>query len=119
MRAIANARGAAAQMRSKQMMEMFISRGLLCASLVLGVLGAPASAAERGTFTPVCAERDLQAVALIERQGEVYDASAVLAQAGLTLLQARLNCLAGDEAGALAMYDRVLRVQVVSSHPRN
>jgi hypothetical protein len=63
--------------------------------------------------------RDLQAVALIERQGEVYDASAVLAQAGLTLLQARLNCLAGDEAGALAMYDRVLRVQVVSSHPRN
>ena len=79
----------------------------------------PASAAERGTFTPACAERDLQAVALIERQGEVYDASAVLAQAGLTLLQARLNCLAGDEAGALAMYDRVLRVQVVSSHPRN
>ena len=101
------------------MMELFVSRGLLCASLVLGVLGAPASAAERGSFTPVCAERDLRAFALIERQGEVNGASAVLAEAGLTLLQARLKCLAGDEAGALAMYDRVLRVQVVSSYPRN
>ena len=100
------------------MMELFVSRGLLCASLVLGVLGAPASAAERGTFTPVCAERDLRAVALIERQGEVPGMSAVLAEAGLTLLQARLNCLAGDEAGALAMYDRVLRVEVVSADPR-
>ena len=101
------------------MMELFVSRGLLCASLVLGVLGAPASAAERGTFTPACAERDLRAVTLIERQGEVHYASAVLAEAGFTLLEARSKCLAGDEAGALAMYDRVLRVEVVSSHPRN
>ena len=100
-------------------MEVFVSRGLLCASLVLGVLGAPASAGDRGTFTPACAERDLRAVTLIERQGEVNGASAVLAQAGLTLLDARLNCLEGDEAAALAMYDRVLRVDVVSSYPRN
>ena len=96
------------------MMERFASRGLLCASLVVGVLGAPASAAENA-FTPACAERDLRAIALIERQGEVPDMSAVLAEAGLTLLQARLNCVAGDEAGALAMYDRVLRVEVVSA----
>ena len=57
---------------------------------------------------------------LIEPQGEPAGlASAVLAEAGLTLLQARLNCLAGDEAGALALYDRVLQVRVVSSYPRN
>jgi len=43
----------------------------------------------------------------------------VLAEAGLTLLQARLDCLAGDEAGALAMYDRVLRVDVVSADAKN
>ena len=101
------------------MMELFVSRGLLCASLVLGVLAAPASAAERNAFTPACAERDLRAVALIERQGEVHAMSAVLAEAGLTLLQARLDCLAGDEAGALAMYDRVLRVDVVSADTKN
>ena len=101
------------------MMKLLVSRGLLCASLALGVLAAPASAAEQGTFTPACAERDLRAFALIERQGEVQDMSAVLAEAGLTLLQARLKCLAGDEAGALAMYDRVLRVDVVSADAKN
>ena len=99
------------------MAKSFAWRDLLCASLVLG---APATAAERGTFTPACAERDLRAVTMIEQQGEgAGTASAVLAEAGLTLLQARLNCLAGDEAGALALYDRVLQVRVVSSHPRN
>ena len=99
------------------MAKSFVWRDLLCASLVLV---APATAAERGTFTPACAERDLRAVTLIEQQGgEASMASDVLAEAGLTLLQARLNCLAGDEAGALALYDRVLQVRVVSSHPRN
>ena len=99
------------------MAKSFAWRDLLCASLVLG---APATAAERGTFTPACAERDLRAVTLIEQQGgQASMASDALAEAGLTLLQARLNCLAGDEAGALALYDRVLQVRVVSSHPRN
>ena len=101
------------------MIELFVSRGLLCASLVVGVLAAPASAAERKAFTSACAERDLRAIALIERQGEVPDMSAMMAEAGLTMLQARLNCLAGDEAGALAMYDRVLRVDVVSADTKN
>ena len=87
------------------MAKSFAWRNLLFASLVLC---APATAAERGTFTPACAERDLRAVTLIEQQGgEASMASDVLAEAGLTLLQARLNCLAGDEAGG------------VSSHPRN
>ena len=100
------------------MAKSFAWRNLLCATLVLG---APATAAERGTFTPACAERDLRAVTLIEATGRVTQSmpSDALAEAGLTLLQARLNCLAGDEAGALALYDRVLQVRVVSSHPRN
>ena len=91
-------------------------RGLLCASLLVA---APAGAAERGSFTPACAERDLKVVTLIEAHGEVPQTVPALAEAGLTLLQARLNCLAGDEAGALALYDRVLQVRVVSSYPRN
>jgi hypothetical protein len=89
---------------------------LLCASLLLD---APAGAAERGSYTPACAERDLKAITLIEQRGAAEDTSAALVEAGLALLQARLNCLAGDESGALAMYDRVLSVQVVSSYPRN
>ena len=101
------------------MIERFVSRGLLCASLVVGVLAAPACAAERNAFTSACAESDLLAIGVIERQGEVQDMSTALAEAGLTLLQARLICLAGDEPGALAMYDRVLRVDVVSADAKN
>ena len=91
-------------------------RGLLCASLLVA---APAGAAERGSFTPACAERDLRVVTLIEAQGEISADSPALAEAGLTLLQARMNCLAGNEAAALALYDRVLQVRVVSSYPLN
>ncbi len=88
--------------------------GLLCASLALAVppVGAAAPA---GKFTPACAARDLSTIALMERHGEAGDIpSAVLAEAGLTHLQARLSCMLGNEALSLAMYDRVLRVEVVS-----
>ena len=63
-------------------------------------LRAPAGAAEpAGKFTPACATRDLRAIAFIERHGEAGDIpSAVLAEAGLAHLQARLNCLLGNEA---------------------
>ena len=88
---------------------------LLCASLTLAVPPAGAGAPS-GKFTPTCAARDLSTIAFIERHGEPGDLpSAVLAEAGLAHLQARLSCLAGNEAVALAMYDRIL--SVVASCP--
>jgi len=88
--------------------------GLLCASLALA---APAGAARPvGKYTPACAAYDLRVTAFIEQHGEVGDIpSAVLAEAGLAQLQARLSCLLGNEAIALAMYDRILRVEVASA----
>ena len=88
--------------------------GLLWASLTLAVpptgAGAPA-----GKFTPACAGRELSSIAFIERHGEAGTLpSAVLAEAGLAQLQARLSCLMGNEAVALAMYDRILRIEVAS-----
>ena len=88
--------------------------GLLCASLALAIPPAGA-AAPAGKFTPACAARDLSTIALMERRGEAGNIpSAVLAEAGLVHLQARLSCLLGNEALALAMYDRVLRVEAAS-----
>ena len=38
------------------------------------LVALPPAAAERGTFTPACAERDLKAVTLIEAPGRVRQA---------------------------------------------
>jgi len=91
--------------------------GLLCAALAFAV---PPSASEHANkFTPACAERDLRAITFIEQHGDAGDIPpAVLAEAGLVHLQARLSCLLGNEALALAMYDRVLRVEI-ASYPNN
>jgi hypothetical protein len=91
--------------------------GLLCVSLALA---APAGAGEPANkFTPACAERDLRAMTFIEQRGEAGDVpSAVLAEAGLAHLQARSTCLLGNEAVALAMYDRILRVEI-ASYPKD
>jgi hypothetical protein len=87
---------------------------LLCASLALAVPPAGAGA-PAGKFTPACAARDLSTTAFIERHGEAGDLpSALLAEAGLAQLQARLSCLMGNEAVALAMYDRIMRIEVAS-----
>ena len=88
-------------------------RGLVCASLVVSL---PAGAAERADkFTPACAERDLRAISFIDRHGDAGDVpTAALAEAGLAYLQARLSCLLGNEALALAMYDRIPRLAIAS-----
>jgi hypothetical protein len=105
----------AARIHQEQAMIGFSSLcGLLCASLALA---APAGAARpAGKFTPACARYDLRVIAFIEQHGEAGDIpTAVLAEAGRAHLQARLNCLLGNEAIALAMYDRILRMQVASA----
>lgn len=68
----------------------------------------PAAAAE-GQTTPACAERDLKVVAMIEAGGEAGAPASVLGQAGLLQLQARIECLAGREREAIALYDGILR----------
>lgn len=93
-------------------------QGLLCIALALAT---PASATgQAGKFTPACAERDLKVVAFIEQSGEAGDmASDLLGEIGLAHLQARSSCLDGNEAEALAIYDRILRVEAVAWKPKD
>jgi hypothetical protein len=68
-----------------------------------------ASAGQAQTMSAACAERDLQAVAFIEQRGEAGDLPATtLGELGLMHLQARLNCVAGQETTALAIYNDIL-----------
>jgi len=70
---------------------------------------AAVSAGQAQTMSAACGARDLQAVAFIEQRGEAGDMSAAaLGELGLMHLQARLSCIAGEEASALALYDDIL-----------
>ena len=68
-----------------------------------------ASVGQAQTISAVCAERDLQAITFIEQRGEAGDLpSATLGELGLMHQRARLNCAAGQETKALAIYDDIL-----------
>ena len=68
-----------------------------------------ASAGQAQTISAACAERDLQAITFIEQRGEAGDLpSTTLGELGLMQQRARLDCLAGQETKALAIYDDIL-----------
>jgi hypothetical protein len=68
-----------------------------------------ASAGQAQTISAACAERDLQAITFIEQRGEAGDLpSTTLGEFGLMQQRARLDCLAGQETKALAIYDDIL-----------
>lgn len=81
--------------------------GILLWLAGLATAGGPAA----GRTTPECAERDLKVITLIEAQGEAQRLpAAVLAAAGFAQMDARLMCLSGRPAEALAQYDAILAV---------
>ena len=68
-----------------------------------------ASVGQAQTNSAACAERDLQAITFIEQRGEAGDLpSTTLGELGLMQQRARLDCLAGQETRALAIYDDIL-----------
>ena len=68
-----------------------------------------ASAGQAQTISAACAARDLQAITFIEQRGEAGDLpSTTLGELGLMQQRARLDCLAGQETRALAIYDDIL-----------
>ena len=70
---------------------------------------AAVSAGQAQTISAACAERDLQAITFIEQRGEAGDLPApTLGELGLMHQRARLNCAAGQETRALAIYDDIL-----------
>jgi hypothetical protein len=78
-------------------------------ALLVLTFGALAGDAARPNLTTrACAERDLQYVILIERQGEAQDIPGdVLAQVFFTMMRARKACRQGREQDAFALYDTI------------
>ena len=84
-----------------------MSYRMLLIACVAGVMTASAGQAQ--IISAACAERDLQAITFIEQRGEAGDLpSTTLGEFGLMQQRARLDCLAGQETKALAIYDDIL-----------
>ena len=78
-------------------------------ALVLLAIPADAGADQTHSFAPVCAARDLEVVNLIEQHGQAQDmASERVANATMTMMQAREACAAGRTDEALAVYDGII-----------
>jgi len=89
----------------------WVKAGLTAALLVAGALSGPGPArAGEDPFPLACANRDLDLVILIEIQGEAQIiAPAKLADAYLSVLNARALCTAGKVDEAVALYTTAFR----------
>jgi hypothetical protein len=82
---------------------------ILLSFVALGKAESPASTSLGSRTTAECAARDLKAIELIEQRGEAGDLPAArLVELSLMQLQARRDCIAGQETKALAIYDDIL-----------
>ena len=85
----------------------------LCAAT--GIIAATCSLAsatgseEDTTLAPICAEREVQVITLLEDHALAQDvASDRLGEAGLTRLEAQMTCYQGRVAEAVSIYDRII-----------
>jgi hypothetical protein len=77
-----------------------------CAALSL--TGANANE-QQTTLAPICAEREIQVITLIEDHALAQDiASDKLGEAGLGRLEAQMTCYRGQVAEAVSLYDRII-----------
>jgi len=109
------------EFRLKTAVAMHLPRIMLAAcgaaAILLWLVGAAMADSATARFTSECAERDLKVVTLIEEHGDAARVPAsVLAEAGLAQLDARLTCLAGRQAEALAKYDGILHAPHFAKH---
>jgi hypothetical protein len=78
---------------------------------VLATHAAPAIAADEQStpFAPICAEREVQVITLLEDHARAQDTAAdALGEAGLTRMEAQTTCYAGRVAEAVSLYDGII-----------
>jgi hypothetical protein len=98
------------------MLQLKWIRSALPALALGAALAMPASATAQTPFPKVCALKDTVVITLIEEHGESGDLPGhELANASLTLLDARSVCAEGRVVEALALYQSVLELGPVTS----
>jgi hypothetical protein len=81
---------------------------VFAACAVYSAVGAKAHE-QSMSLAPICAEREVQVITLLEDHGRAQDISSdTLGQAGLTRMQAQIACYQGRVAEAVLIYDGIV-----------
>ena len=77
--------------------------------LAAHVAHATSAEEQRTSFAPICAERDVQVITLLEDHGRAQDVSVdALGEAGLRRMEAQTTCYGGRIAEAVSLYDGII-----------
>ena len=83
--------------------------GIIAAVCATSSLAGATGSEEETALAPICAEREVQVITLLEDHALAQDvASDRLGEAGLARLEAQMTCYQGRVAEAVSIYDRVI-----------
>jgi hypothetical protein len=83
--------------------------GIIITTCAAGSIANSAGSDQDTTLAPICAEREVQVITLLEDHALAQDiASDRLGEAGLTRLEAQMTCYQGRVAEAVSIYDRII-----------
>ena len=83
--------------------------GIIAATCAASSLAGATGSEEDITLAPICAEREVQVITLLEDHALAQDvASDRLGEAGLARLEAQMTCYQGRVAEAVSIYDRII-----------
>src|SRR5215471_471362 len=90
--------------------EMLRRIGVSTGIIIATCAASNATGSEEDTvLAPICAEREVQVITLIEDHALAQDvASDKLGEAGLARLEAQMTCYQGRVAEAVSIYDRII-----------
>ena len=83
--------------------------GIIAATCTASSLAGATGSEEDTALAPICAEREVQVITLLEDHALTQDvASDKLGEAGLARLEAQMTCYQGRVAAAVSLYDRII-----------
>jgi hypothetical protein len=83
--------------------------GIIVATCATCSVAGATGSEEDTTLAPICAEREVQVITLLEDHALAQDvASDKLGEAGLARLEAQITCYQGRVAEAVSIYDRII-----------
>ena len=86
-----------------------IATGIIIATCAASSLAGATGSEEDITLAPICAEREVQVITLLEDHALAQDvASDRLGEAGLARLEAQMTCYQARVAEAVSIYDRII-----------
>jgi hypothetical protein len=93
----------------KALRRLCTATGIIAVACAASSPAGATGSEEDTTLAPICAEREVQVITLLEDHALAQDvASDKLGEAGLARLEAQMTCYQGRVAEAVSIYDRII-----------